>query len=502
MSVVRVNFFANVAGRGWAALVSFALVPVYLWFLGIEAYGLIGLYATLFSFMALLDFGLGTTLNRELARYSTQTESARPMRDLVRTMELAYWVVGIAAGLAIAWLAPAIAPHWIKPDQLTRDTVEAALQLMGIAIACQWPLGLYAGGLMGLQRQVTLNVISAAAVTVRGVGAVLVLWQVAATVEAFLAWQILASLSETAVTAIALWRALPAGAPGRFNLATMLGSWKFTASVSAISVLSVIVTQLDKIILSGLLPLAGFGYYMVATRLASGLYFLVGPVIATYFPRYSQLFASGDERELRRIYHQSCQLMSFLIVPPAALLMLFPHEVLLLWTQNREVAANGHVVLSLLAAGTALNALASPPHLLQIASGWTRLALLCSVAAAVVLVPLIYVVTIRYGAEGAAAVWVFLNAANLIVNAVLTHRRLLIGEFKHWVMTDVGPPLVAATAVAVIWKLTFAVPAALWWGALYLVAVALAAAVAAALAAPEIRRLLSHFVASRIGQAG
>jgi O-antigen/teichoic acid export membrane protein len=497
MSVVRANFFANVAGRVWAALISLAFVPVYLWFLGIEAYGLIGLYATLFGFMALLDFGLGTTLNRELARYSTQSGAARPMRDLLRTLELAYWAVGAVTGMAITLLAPAIAPHWIKPDQLSGDTVETALALMGVAIACQWPLALYSGGLMGLQRQVTLNVISAAAVTVRGVGAVFVLWQVAATVEAFLAWQIVASLMETLATAIALWRALPRGAPGRFNLELALGSWRFAASVSAVSVFSVIVTQLDKVILSGLLPLAGFGYYMLATRLASGLYFLVGPVIATFFPRYSQLFASGDERELRRVYHQSCQLMSFLVLPPALILILFPYEILFLWTQNREIAENGCVVLSLLSAGTALNALASPPHILQLASGWTRLALIASAVAAALLVPLIYVMTIRYGAEGAAAVWVILNTANVAVNAILTHRRLLTGELRHWFRVDVGQPLFAAAVVAGIWKWVSVSPDAIGWGVANLAAVSVATLVATALAAPEVRRLTTGFFTSR-----
>ncbi|OGA44171.1 MAG: hypothetical protein A3G24_28890 [Betaproteobacteria bacterium RIFCSPLOWO2_12_FULL_62_13] len=501
MSLVRSNFLANIAGRAWVALISLAFVPVYIWFLGIEAYGLIGVYATLYAVISLLDLGLGTTLNRELARYSVQTGSGRPMRDLLRTLELVYWAIGILIGIAVVALVPAIALHWITPDQLSGDTIEWALRLMGVAIACQWPLALYSGGLMGLQRQVTVNIISTTAATARGAGAVLVLWQVSATVEAFLAWQIVVSVVETLVTAIAIWRALPPGAPGRFNMDLALGSWKFAASLSTVSVFSVIVTQLDKIILSGLLPLAGFGYYVLATRLSSGLYFLVTPVIATFFPRYSQLFASRDERELRRVYHQSCQLMSFLVLPPAVILALFPYEILLLWTQNREIAENGYLVLSLLSAGTALNALASPPHVLQLASGWTRLALISSAVATALLGPLIYFMTIRFGAEGAAAVWLLLNVGNITVNAVLTHQRLLAGELRHWARVDVGPALLAAAAVAGAWKWLVAVPASIWWNSVNLGLVSLATVAAAALATPEVRRLTIRFVASRFGRA-
>lgn len=500
MSLVRRNFLANFAGKILAALISLAFVPVYIWFLGIESYGLIGVYATLYGVLSLLDLGLGTTLNRELARYSAQPGSGGPMRDLVRTLEVVYWAIGMLIGVAVAVLVPAIAPHWITTDRLSQDTVETALRLMGIAIACQWPLALYSGGLMGLQRQVTLNIISTVAVTVRAAGAVLVLWQISATIEAFLAWQIVLSFIETLITAIAIWRALPPGVPGRFRLELALGSWRFAAGVSLVSVFSVILTQLDKIILSALLPLAGFGYYMLATRLSSGLYFLVNPVLATFFPRYALLFASGDERELRRVYHQSCQLMSFLVLPPAVVLALFPYEILFLWTQNREIAENGYLVLSLLSAGTALNALASPPHVLQLASGWTRLALISSAVAASLLAPLVYFMTIHYGAEGAAAVWLLLNVCNVVVNAIFTHQRLLPDELQYWSRVDVGPVLLATAAVAGAWKWLVVLPDSNWLAAMNLGAVSFITVAAAAAVTPEIRRLAIRFLASRFGR--
>ena len=500
MSLVRNNFIANFAGRGWAALISLALIPAYIGFLGIEAYGLIGLYATLYGVVSLLDLGLGTTFNRELARLSAQPESVRSMRDLLRTLEVVYWAIGILIGVAIACLVPAIAPHWLKTDQLSWGTVETALRLMGVAMACQWPLALYSGGMLGLQRQVMLNIISTTAATVRGVGAVLVLWQISATVEAFLAWQIASSFVETLVTAIAIRRVLPPGARGKFRLDLALSLWRFAASVSLVSVFSVILTQLDKIILSGLLPLAGFGYYMLASRLSSGLYFLVGPVIATFFPRFSQVIAAGDENELRRVYHQTCQLMSFLVFPPAVILMLFPYEILFLWTQNREIAENVYLVLGLLSVGTALNALASPPHILQLASGWTRLALISSAVAAALLAPLIYVMTIRFGAEGAAAVWVLLNAANVTVNAIFTHRRLLPNELHAWYRLDVGPTLLAAVAVAGAWKWLVAAPDSIWWSSANLGMVSVATVAAAAAATPEIRRLAMRMLAARLGR--
>src|SRR6266853_2654193 len=117
MSIVRRNVVANVAGKGWAALLSLAVVPIYIHFLGIEAFGLIGFFLSLMAILSLLDLGLGTALNLQFEQYSAQSGKAQEMRDLLRTLEIIYWLIGIAIGTTMAALAPVVAAYWIKPQQ-------------------------------------------------------------------------------------------------------------------------------------------------------------------------------------------------------------------------------------------------------------------------------------------------------------------------------------------------------------------------------------------------
>jgi len=91
VSVIKQNIIANFAGKAWAAVMSIAFVPLYIKFMGIESYGLIGIFASLLALFSLLDMGLSTTLNRELARLSALPDKTHDMRDLVRTLELPYW---------------------------------------------------------------------------------------------------------------------------------------------------------------------------------------------------------------------------------------------------------------------------------------------------------------------------------------------------------------------------------------------------------------------------
>src|SRR5689334_19746856 len=117
-------------GSGWSVLVSLAFVPVYLHFLGMEAYGLIGFFLTAIATLSLLDLGLGTVANRELARLSVQDGASMQMRDLVRTLEVVYWAMGALIALGFAVLAPFIAAHWVQAQQLSQEAVERALIIM------------------------------------------------------------------------------------------------------------------------------------------------------------------------------------------------------------------------------------------------------------------------------------------------------------------------------------------------------------------------------------
>ena len=87
ISTLKQNVIANLLGRGWSALMALAFVPFYLRYIGVEGYALVGFSLTLFAIASLLDLGIGTTLNRELARRAANRTHAQDARDLVRTLE-------------------------------------------------------------------------------------------------------------------------------------------------------------------------------------------------------------------------------------------------------------------------------------------------------------------------------------------------------------------------------------------------------------------------------
>jgi O-antigen/teichoic acid export membrane protein len=226
------------------------------------------------------------------------------------------------------------------------------------------------------------------------------------------------------------------------------GIWKFSAGMSGISILAVILTQMDKVILSRILSLEMFGYYALAWTVATSLAGLFTAVFSSIYPRLTQLVSINDQDELKRLYHESCQFISVLILPAAIVIALFSKELLLLWTQSPTKTENAYLLVSILICGTALNGLMYLPYALQLAFGWTSLSFFKNVIAVILLVPFIIYMATHYGVVGAASVWFILNAGYVLFEIPVMHLRLLRGEKWRWYLQDVCLPLTVCIVVA------------------------------------------------------
>ena len=497
MNAIRTNVIANLAGQGWSALLQLLLVPLYIHFLGIEAYGVVSLYVVLIASVQIFDLGMAQTLNRELARAHGSARPAEETRDLVRTVELAYWTIVAAVCAALLVAAPAFSNRVLNPAQLDPQAIQQAVGMMVLVVALQWPVGLYQSGLMGLQQQVAANALRVALATLTGGGAAIVLWLVSPTLTAFFAWQLVAAAVSVACTAGLFHARLPRTARGaRFRPALLARLWRFAAGVSALTISALVLTQLDKWILVKLLPLEAFGYFALAWTAANALNLMTAPLFAALYPRFSMLVARGESETLRRLYHLATQLLACVVAPAALLLSLFAEEVLRLWTGNADVAYHAAPLLGVLALGTLLNGISHLPYASELAHGRTRAFLRFNLGAIVFALPAVWFSASRIGAMGAALVWLALNAGYLLAVIPYIHRSLPPAERVRWLLRDVGLPLAAALSVLALTRLALPVPAGRV-GALFALAALLALAMAAAAwTAPATRAWLLDAVRS------
>ena len=487
-SSVKKNIIANFAGRAWTSIMSLVFIPLYIKFMGIEAYGLIGIFVSLIALLAILDMGLSSTLSRELARLSTTEDTAQESRDLVRTMEFVYWGVGIIIGIGFLVLAPLIAHYWVKTQGIPVQIVQRAVLIMGLVVAFQWPASLYDGGLIGLQRQVLLNTVRSVMATVQHVGAVLVLWLISPSILAYFTWQIFISIIQTFLLAYFVWKSLPATQKqSAFQKHLLRKNWRFAAGMTGISIVATILTQTDKIILSKLLTLRVFGYYMLAVNVGNALAYLVQPISAALFPKLSQLVLDEDKTSLSALYHNGCKLASVIVLPAAVTVALFSREILTLWIRDPEIVQHAFFLVSLMVIGTAINSLMVLPYTLQLAHGWTKLVFSQNLISTILLVPLMIFMVKTYGAIGAPIVWIILNAGYLVIMIPLMHKRILTSEMKQWYLLDIGAPLLIIAVIVLSARFLLPIDASKSVTLLWIVFTPMIAFIIAFLASPTTR---------------
>lgn len=448
---LKKNILANYFGQGWSAVMGLAFVPVYIQYLGMEAYGLIGLFAVMQAWLTLLDMGMSPTLNREMARFTAGAHTPQSIRDLLRSVEVICFSLAALIALGVWGASGYLASDWLNADALPVEEVAQAWAIMGLVVALRFCEGIFRGSLFGLQRQVWYNSAYALLATLRHGGAVAVLVWVSPSIEAFFFWQAGMSLLTVAVLAASVHRTLPRPpSPATFSRQALAGIWKFASGMMGIVFLSLLLTQVDKVLLSRLLPLELFGYYALAAAVAGALYMIIVPISQAIYPRLVELSVRDDSAALVALYHKGAQAVTVLTSPAAILLGFFAGGVVFTWSGDPRLAENTAPILAVLALGTFLHGLMHMPYQLQLAFGWTGLAIKTNLIAVAVLVPAIFWVVPRHGAVGAAWIWVALNAGYTLVAIHFMHRRLISAEKWRWYLADVLLPLGGATGVMLI----------------------------------------------------
>lgn len=436
---IRLNLVANFGAQGWRALMSLVFVPFYVRILGVEAYGLIGLFLSLQMALGLLDAGLRPTLAREMARFSGGAHNVVGIRTLLHSVELIMLTIAISIVIGMAIVSPWLAAHWVNTEQIPVAHVARAFAVMGVVAGAQLLESTYDSALSGLQRQVEQNVIITIAATLRGVGALLILLQWP-SISAYFVWQALVSLASLLTLRTAVLRSLsPAPIRVRFSLNELLGIRRYALGVFAQTLLMVVLIQSDRLILARLTSLRELGGYAIAAAVGGMLAFITTPIGRAYFPRFTELTERGDVRGLESTFYQATKLLVIFGATYCAMITLFGERLMRLWLNDAELASRVAPLLALLAVGNLFWALLEITNLLQLANGRTSLILRMNLGMLAIYLPLLFFAASSSGAIGAAASWAAIHFFGMVVGSSLALRCYLPGKTRNWWFGNILP---------------------------------------------------------------
>jgi len=445
------NASANFIGLGYTTVIGIVVLPLYLQYLGAEAFGLVGFFIVLQAWMQLFDMGMSPMLSRQTAQSRGQNIGYLELKRLLRSLELIVLVLAVVVSLSIAARSSWITNNWLKVTSLDSAKVADCIALMGAIIGFRFFASLYRSGIQGMEKQVRLNIANMILVTVKFVGALLLLHFITRDFRSFFVYQLFVGVLESVILATMFYRFVPA--TDRVELRIFWSALKpvlpFASGIAYATVIWVLVTQLDKLILSNVLPLPEYGYFALVAIVATGITQIGSPISQAILPRMTYLLSQDNEQEMLLLYRQSTQLMAVLILPLTGMVALFSTELLFAWTGDAKAAEWAGPILFWFALGNGILAISAFQFYLQFAHGQLKMHVIYNTVVAVIQIPAIIYVAYEYGALGVALTWFLLRLISFLVWTPIVHSKYAPGIHWPWLFKDIGPSL-AMTSVLLL----------------------------------------------------
>jgi O-antigen/teichoic acid export membrane protein len=451
---LKKNLIANYVSQIYVTVIGILILPMYIKYMGAEAYGLVGFFTMLQAWFNLLDLGLTPTIGRETARFRAGSVDALSFRRLFRALSFIFVTVAVIGCCGLLLLSPTIAIDWLNAETLPLDEIQVAVQIMAVSVALRWMCGLYRGVVTGSEKLVWLGSFNAIVATLRFLGVLLVMWHFGFTPAVFFTYQLVIAIFEVTVLWLKSVNLLPGlesvAEPIGFSLKPVKSVLKFSLTIAFTASVWVMVTQTDKLVLSSILPLAEYGYFTLAVLVASGIMIVGGPVSGAIMPRMAKLEAKGNRGEVIRVYRQSTQLVAIIAGSAAVTLAFCAEPLLWAWTGDVDLASKAAPILTLYAIGNGVLAIAAFPYYLQYARGDLRLHFIGHLLLLFILIPSIVLAAIYHGAIGAGFAWVGVNVIYLFIWVAVVHQKLQPGLHWRWLFKDVLAIGIPVTLVGMV----------------------------------------------------
>lgn len=413
--MVKKNILANYIGAIVMVAAPVIALPWYLSILGPKQFGLIGFVTTLQAFLGLLDSGISQVSMREFSvRMNGTKEGHHNAATLLFGFERIYWLVAIFVGIITLLSSDFISSHWLVLDVESTALGLAAVCGGAVIFAVQFPGTLYRSFLAGAQAQVRLNAIIVTGLLLRHVGGVslLTVWPQLST---YLIWQVVISILETTVRHHFAWKTLDIKrADVRWNSTALNSIWPAVAKMSGAVFLGALTVQMDKIILSRLLPIEQFGYYVIASTISQGVLNLIYPLVQAISPRMMQL--SLEPIALRALNIKLARSIAIMVIAGAAGFIVAGEWVLWFWLRDPKAVAIVYPLISILLIGSALNAFYHVGYFNWLANGQVRRILLVNVVSLVVCLAVTPPLVTWHGIIGATFGFLAMNLIGLVIS--------------------------------------------------------------------------------------
>ena len=450
------NTALNIAGRVAPLLVALAAMPYVVRHLGPDRFGLLALAWMVVGYFALFDLGIGPATTKFVAELLGKGEMEK-LPEVVWTALGTQTLFGVAAGVLLALGAPLLVDRLLKIPAALHPEARLIFLILAFALPLDFATGSMRGVVAASQRFDLLNALTIPASSLNYLLPVVAL-ALGFGLPAIVLLLVLAKTTLLAALFVLCGRLYPSLRAGlRFERRLVRPLLGFGGWVTVSGAISPILVYFDQFLIGAVISVAAVGFYTPPYMISTKLKILPTSLAATLFPAFSTSSGRGHTEWIRDALIRSLKFLVLLVGPVALVLAFFARPILTFWLGSR-FAAEGTLVLQILAVGALVNSLAYVPQNLLYGVGRPDLPAKFHLFELPVHIGLACFLVFRFGLPGAALAWtvrVSLDFAIHIVAACWVTRtspRLLAGKDLR---RSVGTVVALAVGLMMLWATSY-----------------------------------------------
>ena len=424
-------------------LINLISIPIYVKIIGVENYSLIGFFIVLQSFIGLFDFGLTPSLIRKISFYKTKS-----INDF-RTAEVIFIFFSILSLFFIFIISENYFFEFFNNDNKTNRKL--LLLAFCLSLSLKFQENIYKAPFFGYQKIEEYNYFLVIYNILR---VSITIFLINTFNQKLLVFFVtFSSLSAIYILLLKIFINKKFFFKKKinfvFNRKIMIETNAFSTFIFLNSLVTVIITQLDKILLANNVSKQDFSYFIISNNLAYYILIAVTPITVTLFPKFSQLFQEKKFSELKKIFINSSEVVGLFIIPGSIILYL-SSEIFLKIFFEEAVYKNLIQIFKFLVIGYALNAISLLTYNLHACSGKIKMYTIFNLIYVIVYVPILIIFLPIYGYKLLLLSWFILNFLYVFLISIFFFNNKFNKIRIEWYISTLFKPFVISISIILI----------------------------------------------------
>lgn len=442
------NIRLNLAGNAIPLVAAFFTIPVLIFRLGPDRFGVLALAWVVIGYFGLFDFGLGRAVTRLIAVNEDKTDS-KAVGEILATSISLLTIFGGLAFIAIWFLGSIFANHISYLPPALRAEVDQSFSILAFAVPFVLLSSALRGVLEGFQRFGLANAIRIPLSVLMYVGPLITTLygpELPPIALVLLSIRLVGFLAHVLVVAKVAKMSIH---DLRFNKAIARQALFFGSWLTVSNIIGPLLTYADRFAIGLLLSASAVAYYVTPYEIAGRLNFIGSAVSGVLFAAFSEQ-TRDNVKFLSAGFLAGISRLVLILFPILLILGFLSHPFLTIWI-NKELADKSYLVLQLIAFGVWINALAQVPYALIQAYGRSDLTAKIHLAETPFYFILLWLLIHEVGIAGAAIAWSLRTTADLFLLVVVVNKSGAKGNVPVRKIVEVT--FITASAMAVVFSI-------------------------------------------------